>query len=100
MRYGLKQTAAPAVEPVDLATAKLHCIALVTADALIERAIAAARQFAENKTRRAFITQSWTLYLDEFPRPGLGVGAVSWWYGTNWGTTAGPVVSALPEGSR
>ena len=37
-------------------------------DALITVLIGAARVAAENACRRAFITQSWTLYLDAFPR--------------------------------
>ncbi len=36
-------------------------------DDLIDSLIVAARQWAENFTRRAFITQSWTLTLDAFP---------------------------------
>jgi uncharacterized phiE125 gp8 family phage protein len=64
----LKLITAPAEEPVTLAEAKLHLRVDHTADdALITALIAAAREFAEHQTERAFVTQTWELALDAFP---------------------------------
>jgi uncharacterized phiE125 gp8 family phage protein len=58
----------PAVEPVTLAEAKAQCRVLHNAeDSLIDGLIPAARQYAEEYTRRAFITQTWRVTLDRFP---------------------------------
>ncbi|HVZ70429.1 MAG TPA: head-tail connector protein [Rhizomicrobium sp.] len=58
----------PAIEPVTLAEAKAHLKVDVTGDdALIGALIAAARARAEWHTGRAFITQSWVLWLDNWP---------------------------------
>jgi uncharacterized phiE125 gp8 family phage protein len=63
-----KLITAPDDEPVSLADAKLHLRETGTAqDALIRSLIASARQQAEELTRRAFMTQSWSVYLDAFP---------------------------------
>jgi uncharacterized phiE125 gp8 family phage protein len=58
----------PAVEPVTLEEAKAH-LKVDTAydDALITALIAAARARAEWHTGRAFVTQSWVLWLDGWP---------------------------------
>jgi uncharacterized phiE125 gp8 family phage protein len=58
----------PAIEPVTLEDAKAH-LKLDTADddTLITALIAAARARAEWHTGRAFITQSWALWLDRWP---------------------------------
>jgi len=62
---GLKQTVAPALEPVSLTEAKLHLRIDTTAeDVLISSLIKAARQYCENYQRRAYITQTWELWLD------------------------------------
>jgi uncharacterized phiE125 gp8 family phage protein len=67
----MKQTTAPAVEPVSTTEAKLHCRIDGTAeDTLIAMLIQAARELAENETNRALITQAWTAYLDAFPKVG------------------------------
>jgi len=64
----LKLITAPAVEPVSLAEAKLQCrVDIGDDDALITGLIKAARESAETITRRALITQTWELVLDEFP---------------------------------
>ena len=75
-----KLTTPPAAEPLLLADVKLHLRETGTAqDDLITALIADARIQAEEITRRAFITQSWTLYLDAFP-PYLRDGRmVSYW---------------------
>ena len=70
MRYALRLKTSPAKEPVSLAEAKLHLKieAIDTAeDSLIERLIVVARHHAETSTRRALVTQTWTLALDGFP---------------------------------
>lgn len=66
--FRLKQTSAPAAEPVTVAEAKLHCRVDETADdALIGTLITAARLYCESFTRRAFVTQTWVAYMDAFP---------------------------------
>ncbi|HUJ04057.1 MAG TPA: head-tail connector protein [Rhizomicrobium sp.] len=58
----------PAAEPVTLSDAKLHLkVDTGDDDALITSLIAAARARAEWHTGRAFITQSWRLWLDGWP---------------------------------
>lgn len=64
----LQPITAPTVEPVSLAEAKFHMrIDHTTEDVYIQGLISAARQELENITRRAFISQTWDLYLDAFP---------------------------------
>lgn len=63
----LVRIAAPATEPLDLATAKLHCrVDGSDEDALITALIVAAREKAEHETGRALVTQTWELVHDEF----------------------------------
>lgn len=62
----------PAAEPVTLSEAKAHLKVDTTADdALITSLVTAARARAEWHTGRAFVTQSWTLWLDGWPQNGL-----------------------------
>lgn len=64
----LIRIAAPASEPLDLATAKLHCrVDGNDDDALITALIVAAREQAEHETGRALVTQTWELVHDVFP---------------------------------
>ncbi len=58
----------PTAEPVDLVDARLH-VRQTTADedSLLSTLIAAARQYAETYTNRAFINQTWDWKLDGFP---------------------------------
>ncbi len=68
----LTLTTPPAAEPVTLAEAKAHLKVDSSADdALITSLIVAARARAEWHTGRAFVTQSWTLWLDAWPQDGL-----------------------------
>jgi len=77
----------PSVEPVSLADAKAYLrVDVGDEDALIARLIAAARGAAERATGRAFVAQTWRLWLDlwpddwaiEIPRPPLiGVNSVT-----------------------
>ena len=60
--------AAPILEPMTLAEAKLHLrVDGTDEDALITSLIGAARRGAEHKLNRALITQTWELALDAFP---------------------------------
>lgn len=66
MRLNLKT--APTVEPTSLAEAKLHLKVDGGEDnALITALIKTARRLAEAETKRAFITQTWQMYLDSAP---------------------------------
>ncbi|MGZ5000626.1 MAG: head-tail connector protein [Methylomonas sp.] len=62
---------APATEPITLAEMRSHLgIAQAedtTRDTIITGRIISARQWAEEYTRRAFITQTWTAYGSDFP---------------------------------
>lgn len=67
---GLKQTVAPAVDPVTITEARKvgELPSDDTAhDAHLYRLIAAATRTVERMTRRALITQTWELRLDAFP---------------------------------
>lgn len=74
MTIGLIMVTAPALEPVSLEEAKLHLRvdddspSTNLDDSLIEAVIKASRQWAEQFQNRAYITQTWNLYLDSFPR--------------------------------
>jgi uncharacterized phiE125 gp8 family phage protein len=59
---------APTIEPITLDEAKAHLRVDHTADdGLIVSLIAASRQWAEARSGRAFITQTWDYKLDFFP---------------------------------
>ncbi len=98
MRQYLVQRTAPTVEPLSLVEAKSHLrVDITDDDALITSLVTAARQYAEQITRRAFIAQRWTSALDTFPRPGFNVGSANW-YGPQWGINPGPLTVLSPEG--
>lgn len=64
----LKQTAAPASEPVTTDEAKSHVrVDISDDDTLIDSLIASARDTIEKLARRALITQTWRLSLDNWP---------------------------------
>lgn len=64
----VKLVTQPSVEPVSLDEAKANIrVDDAFDDAAIERRIISAREEAENICRRAFITQTFELYLDSFP---------------------------------
>ena len=64
----LKMSAAPAKEPLDMNQVKLHLrVDAADDDVLIQSLIAAARQDCEKFQNRAYITQTWELWLDAWP---------------------------------
>ena len=66
--FRLSLLTAPVDEPVSLAEAKLHAsIDESASNASVAAMISAARKLAENYTRRVFITQTWKMFLDEWP---------------------------------
>ena len=101
----------PAVEPVTLNEAKLHCrIDVTDDDALVTSLITVARQYAETFTGRAFVTQTIQYDLPRWPRrkaiylprpPLQSVTSVTWWDtdGNDTVLTAGTnyLVDAAPE---
>lgn len=91
-------TVPPAGEPITLAEAKLHLrVDFSEDDTLIQALITSARQTAEDITRRAFITQTWKLVLDQFPAPGVNIGSANW-YGPQWGNSPGPLTTLRADG--
>lgn len=67
-RLVLKQTVAPAAEPVTLTEAKAHIrVDITDDDALITSLIVAAREHVESLTRTQFMPATWRLSLDGFP---------------------------------
>src|SRR5436190_20762469 len=68
---------APVMEPVTLAELKTWCKTDIDDDDMtLNRLIVAAREYCENRTGRAFLTQTWDLVLDDLfnyeirlPRP-------------------------------
>lgn len=89
---------APATEPISTATAKTHLrVDVADDDTLIDGLIEAARRTCEDYTGRALITQTWQLFLDDWP----GATIDDWWDGTrqgpsNWLTDVVKAV-ALPK---
>lgn len=68
--YGLTLVTAPTVEPVNLLEVKKHCEipgADAHHDAHLLRLVTAARQYVEDRTNRAVVTQTWDLFLDTLP---------------------------------
>lgn len=64
----LKLLIGPDIEPVTLEEAKLHLKVETDDDNdLIEALITAAREYCEGFQRRAYIVQTWELWLDAFP---------------------------------
>lgn len=64
----LRLITGPAAEPVLLSEAKHHLrVDISTDDTYIEALIKVARETCETITRRALMTQTWDLVLDEFP---------------------------------
>ncbi len=70
--YSITKTAEPAIEPVSLSEAKEHLrITNSNDDSFINRLITSARQISENFTGLGFIQQSYSIFIDEFPKSGV-----------------------------
>lgn len=66
---GLKLYTAPASEPLTVAEVKARLrITISDEDTDLAALLAQARELCEAECHRAFITQTWTLTLDDFPR--------------------------------
>lgn len=64
----LQLVTAPAEEPVSLSEAKSHLrVDISDDDTLIGGLIASSREIVEQITRRALVTQTWKVVLDQFP---------------------------------
>lgn len=64
----LSQLVAPAIEPVTVGDAKAHLREFNDEeDTLISLLIGASRRYAETYCQRSFITQQWSLILDNWP---------------------------------
>src|SRR5580692_8919211 len=75
----------PVEEPVTLADAKAQArVDTNIDDALIAALISGARQWAEHYTGRAFITQTWQMWLDLWP-----AAFAVWWEGVHDGRITG-----------
>lgn len=62
---------APATEPITIDEAKLHLrVDHDSEDTIIDRLITVARRHVELYQRRALITQTWQIWLDEWPQDG------------------------------
>jgi len=86
--YSNKRTTDPASEPVTKAELDAHLRGDGVLEAneadLLDSLILAAREYVEEFTRRALITQSWTLVMDAWPQAkGDNLG---WWDGVREGS--------------
>lgn len=67
--WAVSLVTAPEIEPVDIATAKLHCrIDSSAEDTILAQYISAAREHCEKITGLSFITQEWDFWLATWPR--------------------------------
>ena len=77
-RYRLDLVTAPTIEPVTLTEAKDYMrVTSTDDDSLITSLIVVARTGAESFTRRAFITQTWNMLMDNWPASKNNI----WWDG-------------------
>lgn len=100
----------PAIEPVDAEVVKAALrIDGDEFDALLPGLIAAARQVAEQETRRGFVEQTWRAELDDWPAADESIAvyrptacAVTYWDGGAWVALAGSeyVFAAINAGTR
>jgi uncharacterized phiE125 gp8 family phage protein len=103
-------TSGPAVEPISLDEAKLHCRVDGDADdLLVSSLILAARLHIERCLDLALVSQSWSLYLDRWPdahhvelplAPLIGVDAVRLYSPTDTNVTLDPGLFAVDTLSR
>ena len=90
---GLVLVTGPAEEPISLDEAKLYLrigLEQATEDDLLNVLIAAARSRAEERQGRAYLTQTWDLFLDAFPIQSEQFIPVPWWSpcDPSWGVTS------------
>ncbi len=96
-----KLTTAPAAEPVTATELDTHLrgdgVLESVESPTLEELITSAREFVELHTRRALITQTWTMFMDRFPQ---GQADLGWWDGIREGSmTTGDARSIkLPTG--
>ena len=87
MMVSNKRTTDPAVEPVTVAEMDQFLrgdnVIESVDGSLIEGLIVAAREYVEEFTRRALITQTWTMYMDRWPQTQDPLG---WWDGVREGS--------------
>ncbi len=103
-------TSGPSAEPISLDEAKLHCrVDGDTEDMLIASLILAARLHIEHCLDLALISQSWSLYLDQWPdkpfvelplSPLISVDAVRLYSPTNTSVTLDPDLFLVDTASR
>lgn len=75
-------TAQPTTEPLTLAEVKAHLrLRHASEDDFLMGLITTARMMAEGETRRAMLTQTWQLTLDQWPT----LGCDEWWDGVREG---------------
>ena len=68
MRYGLRRTVAPTVEPITVAEVMASLdIQRDDQEDMLTRLIQTAREWAEEQTNRQFISATWQFSLDRFP---------------------------------
>lgn len=67
-RLTITRTVDPSAEPVSVDEAKSHLrVDITDDDTLIGTLITAARDYVEQTTRRALVTQTWQYFLDDWP---------------------------------
>lgn len=88
---------APTEEPVSVAELRAHLRDPADADSVLTRLIKAAREYVEEATGLALISQTRELTLDAWPGGGDGLG---WWDGVQEGAISGraPRYVELPRG--
>lgn len=88
VKFSNKRTVDPTVEPVTAEQLDAHLrgdgvLASEEGD-LLETLITAAREYVEEFTRRALITQTYTLIMDQWPT--IGNDGLGWWDGVRDGS--------------
>lgn len=82
-----KRTTGPSIEPVTATELDTHLrgdgVLVSEEGSFLETLITAAREYVEEFTRRALITQSWTLVMDSWPTVKSELG---WWDGVREGS--------------
>jgi hypothetical protein len=78
----INQVTQPAVEPIDLATAKLHCrVEITDDDTYITGLISAARKICEARSHLCFITQTIDIFLDNWTTSNVASSGFTGYFG-------------------